>query len=59
MKKPDKKKILKALKILFGVLVVVFLAWYFWKNWDEFSDKIMNVDMGIFIFSMLFYFCIK
>ena len=25
MKKPDKKKILKALKILFGVLVVVFL----------------------------------
>ena len=24
MKKPDKKKILKALKILFGVLVVVF-----------------------------------
>ena len=26
MKKPDKKKILKALKILFGVLVVVFLA---------------------------------
>ena len=59
MKKPDKKKILKALKILFGVLVVVFLAWYFWKNWDEFSDKIMNVDMGIFIFSMLFYFLYK
>ena len=25
MKKPDKKKILKALKILFGVLVVVLL----------------------------------
>lgn len=59
MKKPDKKKILKTLKILFGVLVVVFLAWYFWKNWDEFSDKIMNVDMGIFIFSMLFYFLYK
>ena len=59
MKKPDKKKILKALKILFGVLVVVFLAWYFWKNWDEFSDKIMNVDMGIFVFSMLFYFAYK
>lgn len=41
------------------MLVVVFLAWYFWKNWDEFSDKIMNVDMGIFIFSMLFYFLYK
>ena len=59
MKKPDKKTILKALKILFGVLVVVFLVWYFWKNWDEFSEKIMNVDMGIFVFSMLFYFAYK
>ena len=59
MKKPDKKTILKALKILFGVLVVVFLAWYFWKNWDEFSEKIMNVNMGGFVFSMLFYFVYK
>lgn len=59
MKKPSKKQILKALKILFGVLVVIFLAWYFWKNWDEFSDKIMNVDLGIFVLSMLFYFVYK
>ena len=59
MKKPSKKQILKGLKILFGVLVVVFLVWYFWKNWDEFSDKIMNVDMGIFVLSMLFYFVYK
>lgn len=59
MKKPDKKTILKALKISFGVLVVVFLVWYFWKNWDDFSEKIMNVDMGIFVFSMLFYFVYK
>lgn len=57
--KVNKDKLLKWLKIAFGVLVVVFLAWYFWKNWDEFSDKIMNVNIGIFIFSMLFYFVYK
>ncbi len=55
----DKKLLLKLCKILFGVLVVVFLVWYFLKNWDEFSDKIKNVDMGIFVFSMLFYFVYK
>ena len=58
MKKPDKKTILRALKILFGVLVVVFLAWYFWKNREDFS-KIEGVNWGIFIFSMLFYFVYK
>ena len=57
--KVNKDKLLKWLKIAFGVLVVVFLAWYFWKNWDEFSDKIMNVNIGVFIFSMLFYFVYK
>lgn len=57
--KINKDKLLKALKIVFGVLVVVFLAWYFWKNWDEFSEKIMNVNIGIFIVSMLFYFVYK
>lgn len=57
--KINKDKVLKALKIAFGVLVVVFLAWYFWRNWDEFSEKIMNVNIGIFIVSMLFYFVYK
>lgn len=57
--KINKDKLLKALKITFGVLVVVFLAWYFRKNWDEFSEKIMNVNIGIFIVSMLFYFVYK
>ncbi len=57
--KINKDKLLKALKIVFGVLVVVFLAWYFWKNWDEFSEKIMSVNIGIFIVSMLFYFAYK
>lgn len=57
--KINKDKLLKALKIIFGVLVVVFLAWYFWKNWDEFSEKIINVNIGIFVLSMLFYFAYK
>lgn len=57
--KINKDKLLKALKIIFGVLVVVFLVWYFWKNWDEFSEKIMSVNIGIFIVSMLFYFVYK
>lgn len=57
--KINKDKLLKALKIIFGVLVVVFLAWYFLKNWDEFSEKIMSVNIGIFIVSMLFYFVYK
>lgn len=59
MKKPDKKLVLKILKISFGVLVVIFLVWYFWKNGEEFAEKIKNVDMGIFVFSMLFYFVYK
>ena len=57
--KINKDKLLKALKIIFGVLVGVFLAWYFRKNWDEFSEKIMSVNIGIFIVSMLFYFVYK
>lgn len=56
--KVNKQKILKACKIAFGVLVVVFLAWYFWKNREDFS-KIEGVNWGIFIFSMLFYFLYK
>jgi hypothetical protein len=57
--KINKNSVLKALKIVFGILVVVFLGWYFWKNWDEFSEKIRNVNIGVFIFSMLFYFVYK
>ena len=57
--KIDKKKVLKACKWLFGALVIVFLVWYFVRNWDEFSEKIANVDIGIFVFSMLFYFVYK
>lgn len=58
-KKIDKKLILKIIKITFGVLVVIFMAWYFYKNWDDFSEKIMQVNIGIFIISMLFYFVYK
>ncbi len=55
----DKRLILKICRILFGTLVAVFLVWYFAKNRDEFSETIRNVDIGIFLFSMLFYFVYK
>ncbi len=57
-KKLDKNKLLKIFKIAFGALVIVFLVWYFWKNWDDFS-KIDGVNWGVFILSMLFYFVYK
>ncbi len=57
--KLNKKTILKILKAAFGVLVVIFLAWYFIKHWQEFSETIKNVNMGIFVFSMVFYFLYK
>lgn len=55
----DKKLIMKICRILFGTLVALFLVWYFAKNWDEFSETIRNVDIGVFLFSMLFYFVYK
>lgn len=58
-KKIDKTTVLKIVKAAFGVLAVIFIVWYFYRNWGEFSETIMNVDLGIFAFSMLFYFVYK
>ncbi len=58
-KKLDKSAVLKIVKTAFGVLAVVFIAWYFCGNWSEFSETIMNVNLGVFAFSMLFYFVYK
>lgn len=57
--KINKDIVLKVCKIVFGVLVVGFLIWYFVRNWEEFSQTIANVNIGIFAFSMLFYFAYK
>lgn len=55
-KKLGKDQILKIVKITFGILVVIFMAWYFYKNWTKFSEKIMSVNLAVFAVSMLFYF---
>ncbi len=57
--KNEKGKLLKIIKLSFGVLAVFFIVWYFYRNWGEFSEKIMNVSLGVFAFSMLFYFAYK
>lgn len=58
-KKIDKNAVLKIVKIAFGALAVIFIAWYFYKNRDEFSEKIMSVDLGVFAVAVLFYFAYK
>lgn len=54
----SKKKLLNFCKTTFAVLVVVFLAWYFWKNREDFAS-IQSVDIRVFVISMLFYFVYK
>lgn len=58
-KKPDKGTVLKIVKIAFGALAVIFIAWYFYRNWNEFSEKITSVDLGVFAVALLFYFVYK
>lgn len=58
-KKISKSAVPKIIKTAFGVLAVVFIAWYFYENRDEFSEKITSVDPVIFAVSMLFYFAYK
>lgn len=59
MEKSNTKKVLNICKIVFGVLAIGFLVWYFVKNQEEFSATLANVNLGIFLFSMLFYFIYK
>lgn len=58
-KKIDGSAVLRIVKTVFGALAVIFIAWYFYGNRDEFSEKITNVDPPIFAISMLFYFVYK
>ncbi|MDE7362203.1 MAG: flippase-like domain-containing protein [Oscillospiraceae bacterium] len=58
-KKLDKGTVAKIIKTAFGVLAVGFMAWYFYRNRAEFSEKIRNVDLGIFALATLFYFVYK
>lgn len=52
-------RILSICKAAFGILAVVFIAWYFIRNREDFAAVIADADIGIFLFSMLFYFAYK
>ena len=56
----NKKNIMKICKILFLVLVAIFLAKYFYTSWDDIKkidwDKF---NWGIFILSIFLYFAYK
>ncbi len=58
MTKPTKKQLLCVCKVLFVVLAVGFLIWYFIKNREDIS-QIEGLNIGIFVFSMLFYLVYK
>lgn len=58
-KKINQKTVLKIIKIVFGVAAVIFIAWYLYKNRVEFSEKLMSVDLGVFVFALTFYFVYK
>lgn len=56
----DKKKlILNIVKAVFLVAVAFFLGKYFYDNWDTFKNLDINLNVGIFIGSMLLYFAYK
>lgn len=57
--KTDRNRILTICKAAFGVLAVGFIVWYFVQNWAELSEKLCEVNIGVFLFSMLFYFVYK
>lgn len=57
--KIDKGAVLRIVKTAFGVLAAVFIIWYFYSNWDEFSERIINIDPGIFAAAVLLYFAYK
>ena len=59
MKKIDKKVLLKLCKIVFLVLVVIFLVRYFQKNIDDIKSIEFKINWLIFILSMLFFFMYK
>lgn len=55
----NRSRILAVCKAAFGILAAAFIVWYFIRNREDFAAVIANADIGIFLFSMLFYFVYK
>lgn len=59
-KKSNKKaKIMKLCKVIFLILVVVFLAKYFASNYEDIKSLNIKLDWKVFVLSMLLYFVYK
>lgn len=54
-----KQKAMKGIKVLFLVLVCIFLARYFYINYDDFKDLDVSINWKVFFISILFYFLYK
>ena len=50
---------MKWLKRLFLVLVAVFLARYFYKNYDAYKNLDLSINWGVFLLAVLAYFIYK
>ena len=57
--KNNKDKILKISKIVFLILVVIFLAKYFATNIDDIKKLDFKMNWGVFALSMIFYFYLQ
>ena len=57
--KNNKDNILKISKIVFLILVVIFLAKYFATNIDDIKKLDFKMNWGVFALSMIFYFIYK
>lgn len=57
--KENKDKILKICKVIFLILVVIFLVKYFATNIEDIKNLDFKMNWGIFALSMIFYFIYK
>ena len=58
-KKSNQKKLMKFVKYAFIVLVIVFLARYFYNNMDSYKNLDVEINWLVFAGAVLFYFLYK
>lgn len=58
-KKTGKKSLLKIAKVVFLILVAVFLVNFFYRNYDDYKNLDVRINWGVFAFSILLYFAYK
>lgn len=58
-KQSKKKKWMKLAKYGFLILVVIFLARYFYKNFDTYKNLDVNINWWVFAGAVFFYFLYK